>query len=54
MLRLLSDKRLFAFCFVVDPTRVITRNVSIVQGMLDRNIARLIAKPGRICTRRRY
>src|ERR1700679_728533 len=34
MLRLLSDKRLFTFCFVVDPTRVITRNVSIVQGML--------------------
>ena len=45
MLRLLSDKRLFTFCFVVDPTRVITRNVSIVQGMLDRNIARLVAKP---------
>jgi hypothetical protein len=45
MLRLLSDKRLFTFCFVIDPARVITRDVSTVQGMLDRNIARLNAKP---------
>jgi hypothetical protein len=44
MLRLLSDKRLFTFCFVIDPQRVITRNISTIQGMLDRNIARLNAK----------
>ena len=44
MMRLLSDKRLFTFCFVIDPARVVTRNVSTVQGMLDRNIARLTNK----------
>jgi hypothetical protein len=41
MVRLLSDPRLFSFCFIVDPSRVLTRNVAAVRGMLDRTIARL-------------
>jgi hypothetical protein len=44
MIRLLSDPRLFSFCFIVDPSRVLTRNVAAVRGMLDWSIARLEMK----------
>jgi hypothetical protein len=39
MTRLLSDSRLFTVCFIINPPRVITRDVTIVRGMLDRSIA---------------
>lgn len=39
MLRLLSDNRLFTFCFIVRPSRVITRNVTTLRGMLDQTIS---------------
>jgi hypothetical protein len=47
MMRLLRDSRLFSFCFVVDPARILTRNVATIRGMFDRNIARLNRKPDR-------
>ena len=47
MLRLLADTRLFTFCFVVDPARVLTRNVRTIRDMLDRSIGRLERRPDR-------
>lgn len=38
MIELLSDPRLFSFCWLLEPRRVLTRNVSAVRGMLDRDI----------------
>jgi hypothetical protein len=43
MLELLSDPRLFSFCWILDPKRVLTRNVSAVREMLDHDIARVKA-----------
>jgi hypothetical protein len=39
MARLLADSRLFTVCFIVNPNRVLTRDVGIMRGMLDRSIA---------------
>jgi hypothetical protein len=47
MMRLLRDPRLFTFCFLLDPSRIVTRNVATIRGMLDRNIERLNGKPDR-------
>jgi hypothetical protein len=47
MMRLMRDSRLFTYCFVVDPKRILTRNVATIRGMFDRSIARLNAKPDR-------
>jgi hypothetical protein len=38
MLHLLSDKRLYTFCFIVDPSRTITRNVVTLRQMIDATI----------------
>jgi hypothetical protein len=45
MLGLLSDRRLFSFCWILDPKRALTRNVGAVRRMLDRDIARVKATP---------
>jgi hypothetical protein len=39
MLSLLTDRRLYTFCFIVKPSRVITRNVTTLRRMLDNTIA---------------
>lgn len=39
MMRLLKDPRLFTFCFIVKPSRVITRNVETLRQLLDQSIA---------------
>ena len=39
MTRLLTDKRLVTFCFVLDPARVIIGNVVNLRGMLDGTLA---------------
>lgn len=39
MARLLTDKRLVTFCFVVNPARVITCGVQALRGMLDDTLA---------------
>jgi hypothetical protein len=44
MLALLSDPRLFSFCWILDPKRVLTRNVGAVRQMLDRDISRVKAR----------
>jgi hypothetical protein len=41
MMRLLCDSRLFSFCFLVDPGRILTRNVATIRSMFDRSVARL-------------
>jgi hypothetical protein len=47
MMALLCDPRFFTVCFLVDPSRVVTRNVATIRGMFDRSIERLYAKPDR-------
>jgi hypothetical protein len=47
MIGLLRDPHLFSFCFIVEPTRVLTRNVDAIRGMIDRSLARLNSKPDR-------
>jgi hypothetical protein len=39
MVKLLADTRLFTFCFIIKPSRVITRNVATLRQMLDQTIA---------------
>jgi hypothetical protein len=43
----LIDPRLFTFCFLIDPARIVTRNVAMIRGMFDRSIERLNGKPDR-------
>jgi hypothetical protein len=45
MIELLSDPRLFSFCWLLEPRRALTRNVAVVRGMLDRDIARVNGRP---------
>jgi hypothetical protein len=47
MMELLRDRRLFTFCFLVDPSRIVTRNAATIRGMFDRSIDRLNGKPDR-------
>lgn len=45
MIELLCDSRLFSFCWVLESRRALTRNVAVVRGMLDRDIARVSRRP---------